>query len=52
MRPLDSLDVLFIVWNFLFQVILIIHFALRKFHIILNSTSHGGPDQKGRLCAD
>jgi hypothetical protein len=27
---LDSLEVLFVIWAFLFQVILIIHFALRK----------------------
>lgn len=30
MSDLDGLDVLFIIWAFLFQIILIIHFALRK----------------------
>jgi len=30
MFSLDSLEVLFVIWAFLFQIILIIHFALRK----------------------
>lgn len=30
MFGLDSFDILFIVWAFLFQVILIIHFSIRK----------------------
>jgi hypothetical protein len=30
MTELDHLDELFIIWAFLFQVVLIIHFALRK----------------------
>ena len=30
MTKLDNLDKLFIVWAFLFQIVLIIHFALRK----------------------
>lgn len=30
MSKLDNLDKLFIVWAFLFQIILIVHFALRK----------------------
>ena len=30
MSDLDDLDILFIVWAFLFQVVLIVHFALRK----------------------
>jgi hypothetical protein len=30
MSGLDGLEVLFVVWAFLFQIILIIHFALRK----------------------
>jgi len=30
MSKLDNLDKLFIVWAFLFQVVLIVHFALRK----------------------
>jgi len=30
MTKLDNLDKLFIVWAFLFQVVLIVHFALRK----------------------
>jgi hypothetical protein len=34
---LDSPEVLFVVWAFLFQVVLIVHFSLRKwsFHVIL-----------------
>jgi len=30
MSKLDNLDKLFVVWAFLFQVVLIVHFALRK----------------------
>jgi len=30
MLALDVLDVLFIVWAFLFQIVLVIHFAVRK----------------------
>jgi hypothetical protein len=30
MTRFDNLDVLFIVWAFLFQVVLVIHFAVRK----------------------
>ena len=30
MSDLDDLDKLFVVWAFLFQVVLIVHFALRK----------------------
>ena len=30
MSKLDTLDKLFVVWAFLFQVVLIVHFALRK----------------------
>lgn len=30
MAGLDKLDMLFVVWAFAFQIILIIHFALRK----------------------
>ena len=30
MAKLDNLDKLFIVWAFLFQIVLIVHFALRK----------------------
>lgn len=30
MRRLDSLDILFVVWAFFFQLILIAHFAVRK----------------------
>jgi hypothetical protein len=30
MPEIDSLDILFVIWSFLFQVVLIIHFALRK----------------------
>ena len=30
MSDVDDLDILFIVWAFLFQVVLILHFALRK----------------------
>ena len=35
MVGLDNLEVLFVVWAFLFQIILIIHFSLRKwsFHV-------------------
>jgi hypothetical protein len=29
-RDLDALDKLFVVWAFLFQVVLIVHFAIRK----------------------
>jgi hypothetical protein len=29
---LESLEVLFVIWAFLFQIILIMHFALRKWH--------------------
>ena len=35
MRGLDSLEVLFVVSAFLFQIVLIIHFALRKWHFDL-----------------
>lgn len=31
MKNLDKLDRLFVVWAFLFQIALIIHFAIRKF---------------------
>lgn len=30
MQNLDNLDILFIVWAFLFQIVLIIHFAIRR----------------------
>lgn len=30
MTTWDNLDVLFVVWAFLFQIVLIVHFALRK----------------------
>ena len=30
MFGLDNLDTLFVIWAFFFQIILIIHFALRK----------------------
>ena len=30
MQSLDSLDFLFIIWAFTFQIVLIIHFAIRK----------------------
>ncbi len=30
MSKLDNLDKLFVVWAFLFQIVLIVHFALRK----------------------
>jgi hypothetical protein len=30
MPAIDRLDILFVIWAFLFQVVLIIHFALRK----------------------
>lgn len=30
-KNLDKLDRLFVVWAFLFQIVLIIHFAIRKF---------------------
>jgi len=30
MSDLDGLDILFVVWAFVFQVLLIVHFALRK----------------------
>ena len=30
MTKLDSLDKLFIIWAFLFQIVLIVHFAIRK----------------------
>ena len=30
MSDWDGLDILFVVWAFVFQVILIVHFALRK----------------------
>ena len=30
MFDLDNLDILFVVWAFFFQIILIVHFALRK----------------------
>jgi hypothetical protein len=30
MQSLDSLDILFIVWAFTFQIVLIVHFAIRK----------------------
>ena len=30
MGSLDSLDILFVVWAFTFQIVLIIHFAVRK----------------------
>ena len=32
MFGLESLEVLFVIWAFLFQIILIMHFALRKWH--------------------
>lgn len=34
---MDSLELLFVIWAFIFQVILIVHFALRKwfFHLAL-----------------
>lgn len=32
MFGLDKLDALFVIWAFLFQFVLIIHFALRKWH--------------------
>lgn len=31
----QSLEILFVFWSFLFQLILIIHFALRKWHFDL-----------------
>ena len=30
MQSLDSLDFLFIIWAFFFQIVLIVHFAIRK----------------------
>ena len=30
MFNLDNLDILFVIWAFLFQIVLIVHFALRK----------------------
>ncbi len=30
MRKLDNLDTLFVIWAFMFQVLLIVHFAIRK----------------------
>ena len=30
MSDLDNLDILFVTWAFFFQIVLIIHFALRK----------------------
>jgi hypothetical protein len=30
MAKLDHLDILFVVWAFLFQILLIVHFAIRK----------------------
>ena len=30
MSGLDNLDILFVIWAFLFQIVLIIHFSLRK----------------------
>ena len=30
-KNLDQLDRLFVVWAFIFQIVLIIHFAIRKF---------------------
>jgi hypothetical protein len=30
MRNLDKLDILFVVWAFFFQIVLIVHFALRR----------------------
>ncbi len=30
MSGIDSLDILFVIWAFFFQVVLIVHFALRK----------------------
>jgi hypothetical protein len=30
MTKLDNLDKLFVVWAFLFQIVLIVHFALRR----------------------
>jgi hypothetical protein len=30
MQSLDSLDILFIIWAFFFQIVLIVHFAIRK----------------------
>jgi len=41
MFGLESLDVLFVIWAFLFQSILIIHFALRKWHF--NIAKRYGP---------
>ena len=35
MQGLDSLEILFVVSAFLFQIVLIIHFALRKWHFDL-----------------
>ncbi|RPI82363.1 MAG: hypothetical protein EHM41_18530 [Chloroflexi bacterium] len=37
MSGLESLDILFVIWAFLFQIILIVHFSLRKwyFHIAM-----------------
>lgn len=35
MAGLDGLELLFVLWAFLFQIILIIHFALRKWHFNL-----------------
>jgi hypothetical protein len=35
MSGLDGLEILFVIWAFLFQIILIIHFALRKWRFEL-----------------
>lgn len=37
---LDALDMLFVVWAFFFQIVLIAHFAVRK--LIMSSKFHGG----------
>ena len=41
MAGLDNLDILFVVWAFLLQIVLVIHFALRKWRF--DVSIHYGP---------
>jgi len=41
MQSLDSLDILFITWAFTFQIVLIVHFSIRKRHFESYTLKYG-----------
>jgi len=41
MESLDNLDLLFIIWAFFFQIVLIIHFAIRKWYFKSYTLKYG-----------